>query len=265
MIALSRGESEFYALVKAFAVCIRTLFKHYSAIEIGNGCCMWFCCGKLQETCQNVQTRYLWIQDRVAKNKLKIVAVGTKLSDLCTEPANKGTCEKHMESLNQILYQIFAKGKASGAKSLTPWQVQKQWTMHQGGVFIILTFHSFISFRCILAQRKSVCALTEFEWHKLCLVWDHHIPPHCLICQNVCWICVSCCHESLSFLLTLTLKKRTPKGNTLQKRTLPRPSPTPPAIPRTAYKQAVEVLFRQGFGIFWAPVGLGVWVPLPWY
>ena len=66
------------------------------------------------------------IQDRVAKNKLKIVAVGTKLSDLCTERANKGTCEKHMESLNQILYQIFAKGKAFGAKSLTPWQVQKQ-------------------------------------------------------------------------------------------------------------------------------------------
>lgn len=50
-----------------------------------------------------VQTRYLWIPERVAKNELKIVAIGTKLSDLCSKPANKGTCEKHMKSfLNQI-------------------------------------------------------------------------------------------------------------------------------------------------------------------
>ena len=53
----------------------------------------------------HVQTRYLWIHERVAKNELKIVAVGTKqnVADL-----NKDMCENHMKSLNQM----FAKGKA---------------------------------------------------------------------------------------------------------------------------------------------------------
>ena len=68
--------------------------------------------GKLR----HVQTRYLWIQERVAKNELKIIAVGTKqnVADLCTKPVNKDTCEKHMKTLGQI----FATGKASGAKAL---------------------------------------------------------------------------------------------------------------------------------------------------
>lgn len=77
-------------------------------------------------------------------------------------------------------------------------------------MFIIWTFHTYISVCCILAQRK-VCALTEFEWHKLCLVGDHHIPPHCLICQNACWICWSCCHGSLSFPPNFHIEEENPQ------------------------------------------------------
>ena len=122
-IALSSGESEFYALVKAcaFGLSVQALYNDWglkmdlvvaSDSSAARGTASRRGLGKLR----HVQTRYLWIQERVAKNELKIVAVGTKqnVSDLCTKPVNKETCEKHMKSLNQV----FAKGKASGAKNL---------------------------------------------------------------------------------------------------------------------------------------------------
>ena len=122
-IALSSGESEFYALVKAcaFGLSVQALYNDWgltmdlvvaSDSSAARGTASRRGLGKLR----HVQTRYLWIQERVAKNELKIVAVGTKqnVSDLCTKPVNKDTCEKHMKSLNQV----FAKGKASGAKNL---------------------------------------------------------------------------------------------------------------------------------------------------
>ena len=122
-IALSSGESEFYALVKAcaFGLSVQALYRDWglqmdlvvaSDSSAARGTASRRGLGKLR----HVQTRYLWIQERVAKNELKIAAVGTKqnVSDLCTKPVNKDTCEKHMKSLGQI----FATGKASDAKSL---------------------------------------------------------------------------------------------------------------------------------------------------
>ena len=122
-IAVSSGESEFYALVKAcaFGLSVQALYNDWgltmdlvvaSDSSAARGTASRRGLGKLR----HVQTRYLWIQERVAKNELKIVAVGTKQNvwDLCTKPGNKETCEKHMKRLNQV----FAKGKASGAKSL---------------------------------------------------------------------------------------------------------------------------------------------------
>ena len=122
-IALSSGESEFYALVRAcaFGLSVQALYRDWglemdlvvaSDSSAARGTASRRGLGKLR----HVQTRYLWIQERVAKNELKIIAVGTKqnVADLCTKPVNKDTCEKHMKTLGQI----FATGKASGAKAL---------------------------------------------------------------------------------------------------------------------------------------------------
>ena len=122
-IALSSGESEFYALVKAcaFGLSVQALYRDWglemdlvvaSDSSAARGTASRRGLGKLR----HAQTRYLWIQERVAKNELKIVAVGTKrnVADLCTKPVNKDTCEKHMKALGQIV----ATGQASGAKSL---------------------------------------------------------------------------------------------------------------------------------------------------
>ena len=122
-IALSSGESEFYALVRAcaFGLSVQALYRDWglemdlvvaSDSSAARGTASRRGLGKLR----HVQTRYLWIQERVAKNELKIIAVGTKqnVADLCTKPVNKDTREKHMKTLGQI----FATGKASGAKAL---------------------------------------------------------------------------------------------------------------------------------------------------
>ena len=65
---------------------------------------------------RHVQTRYRWMQERLAKNDLIVKSVSTKqnLADLCTKPVSRETCEKHM----RMLCQEFREGKASGAKAL---------------------------------------------------------------------------------------------------------------------------------------------------
>ena len=122
-IALSSGESEFYALVKAcaFGLSVQALYRDWglemdlvvaSDSSAARGTASRSGLGKWR----HVQTRYLSSQERAAKNELKIIAVGTKpnVADLCTKLVNKDTCEKHMKALGQI----FAGGKASSAKSL---------------------------------------------------------------------------------------------------------------------------------------------------
>lgn len=73
--------------------------------------------GKLR----HVQTRHLWIQERVAENHLRICPIGTKnnLADLCTKPIGRETCERHMKSMCQE-YRL---GKAVGAKKLESTKV----------------------------------------------------------------------------------------------------------------------------------------------
>ena len=99
-------------------------------------------CSALLGKLRHVQAICLWVQERVAKNELKIVAVGTKqnVSDLCTRPMNKDPSEKQMKSLNLF----FAKAKASGAKT---------WTMHEGGVFQNVESHSDIA-SCYMVARE---------------------------------------------------------------------------------------------------------------
>ena len=127
-IALSSGESEFYALVRASAIglSIKALMQDWGAeraLEIysdssaARGTASRRGLGKLR----HVQTRYLWIQERVAENHLRICPIGTKnnLADLCTKPIGRETCERHMKNMCQE-YRL---GKAVGAKKLESTKV----------------------------------------------------------------------------------------------------------------------------------------------
>ena len=121
-IALSSGESECYALVKAAAIglSIQALMADgnekydlilYSDSSAARGTASRRGSGKLR----HVQTRYLWLQERVSENSLKIASVGThhNISDMCTKPVSKECSEKRMNSM----CQEFHSGKAEGAKA----------------------------------------------------------------------------------------------------------------------------------------------------
>ena len=94
-IALSTGESEYYALVKggSTGLGIQSLFADYgikAAVTIesdsnaAKGTVNRVGLGKAR----HIQTRYLWLQERVAKNHLKVVHVPGKQnrSDVLTKP-----------------------------------------------------------------------------------------------------------------------------------------------------------------------------------
>ncbi|CAK9049785.1 Retrovirus-related Pol polyprotein from transposon TNT 1-94 [Includes: Protease [Durusdinium trenchii] len=64
----------------------------------------------------HVQTRYLWVQQKLKEKEFELVAVGTdkNVADLCTKPLSAETCWKHMHALGQ-----FAKtGKSAAAKAI---------------------------------------------------------------------------------------------------------------------------------------------------
>ena len=122
-IALSSGESEFYALTcgAALGLSLKSLMADWgqkndlivlSDSSAARGTAARRGLGKLR----HVQARYLWVQERVANNDLTVKSVNTKqhLADLCTKHLIREACEKHMRTL----CQEFREGKASGAKAL---------------------------------------------------------------------------------------------------------------------------------------------------
>ena len=122
-IALSSGESEYYAAVKAAALglSLKALLADWG-IEVSitvlsdssaaRGAASRRGLGKLR----HVQTRFLWLQERVACEDLKLEAVNTRknLADLLTKPMTREVCERHVSTMNQV----FETGKARGAKAL---------------------------------------------------------------------------------------------------------------------------------------------------
>ena len=109
-VSLSSGESEFYALVKAGCVGLglKTMMSEwglplnlilYSDSSAARGIVSRKGLGKTR----HVQSRYLWIQEKVGSKELAVEAVGTdnNLADLCTKPLTPDQCWKHMARMGQ--------------------------------------------------------------------------------------------------------------------------------------------------------------------
>ena len=122
-VSLSSGESEFYAIVKAASTSmgIKELFREWnveldivvlSDSSAARGMCSRRGLGKTR----HVQTRYLWVQQKIKDKEIELIAVGTdkNVADLCTKSVSHDTCWKHMSSIGQ-----YAKvGKSSAAKAV---------------------------------------------------------------------------------------------------------------------------------------------------
>ena len=122
-ISLSSGESEYYGIVKAsaigmqmqsiladwnYAIGLRVLTDSSAAY----GTCSRRGLGKLR----HIQTRFLWVQERVAQNHLTIQKVGTKANcaDMCTKPMTGEQIKSFMKTIGQE----FREGRAHSAREL---------------------------------------------------------------------------------------------------------------------------------------------------
>ena len=123
-VSLSSGESEFYAMVKAAAVGLgaQAMFADWglkvdvrvlSDSSAARGICSRRGLGKTR----HVQTRYLWIQEKVSNKEIRVEAVHTQsnLSDLCTKPLPQEVCLKHMGTMGFE----FQEGRNTTAKLLS--------------------------------------------------------------------------------------------------------------------------------------------------
>ncbi|CAE7245381.1 unnamed protein product [Symbiodinium sp. CCMP2592] len=123
-ISLSSGESEYYAIVKGAALTLSmvALLEQWdlkveavvsSDSSAARGTCSRRGLGKLR----HVQTRYLWVQERVQRKDISIEAVGTahNVADACTKPLTAEVIAKHMASIGQV----FSEGKSVAAKAVS--------------------------------------------------------------------------------------------------------------------------------------------------
>ena len=122
-VALSSGESEYYAATKACALgmSIQALLEDWgypvrlevrtdSTAAIGTASRRGL--GKQR----HVQTRFLWLQEKIADKRVLLNKVHTQsnIADLMTKPMTRESCEKLMSFMNQR----FVEGRALGAKHL---------------------------------------------------------------------------------------------------------------------------------------------------
>lgn len=123
-VSLSSGESEFYAMVKAAAVGLgaQAMFADWglkvdvrvlSDSSAARGICSRRGLGKTR----HVQTRYLWIQEKVSNKEIRVEAGHTQsnLADLCTKPLPQEVCLKHMGTMGFE----FQEGRNTTAKLLS--------------------------------------------------------------------------------------------------------------------------------------------------
>ena len=122
-IALSSGESGYYALVKAASIGLSTQalmadwnekydLVLYSDSSAARGTASRRGLGKLR----HVQTRYLRLQERVSDKSLKIVSVGTH-HNIISQTCVQSQLAKNVEIMKTMCQELHS-GKAEGAKAL---------------------------------------------------------------------------------------------------------------------------------------------------
>ena len=124
-MSLSSGESEFYAPVKggAMGLGLQAMLDEWQISRSPPGSCCFLTSPQQGEwlrrglgKTRHVQTRYLWIQERVQNRDVEVQAVGTdrNLAKLCTKPLPADVCRRHMDTMGQVI----TAGRSLTAKQL---------------------------------------------------------------------------------------------------------------------------------------------------
>ena len=122
-ISLSSGESEFYAIVKAAAVGLqmKSLLLDWGydvavSVHTDSSAAIGTCSRRGLGKLRHVQTGYLWVQERVAAEDIKIYKVGTKVNpaDMCT----KSLSAEMTKGFMTMTGHVYLEGRAASAKHL---------------------------------------------------------------------------------------------------------------------------------------------------
>ena len=114
-IALSSGESEWYGLVKGSAVGLgfQSLMADWNislSLEVlsDSSAARGFSSRKGLGKMRHIQTRNLWVQERVHEGHLKVVAIkGTQNpADVLTKPVSGQLRKKHLERLGFVYVHV---------------------------------------------------------------------------------------------------------------------------------------------------------------
>ncbi len=110
-VSLSSGESEFYALVKAGAMGlgVKAMLEEWNIpvklrLLSDSSAARGIASRKGLGKTRHIQTRFLWIQEKVRMKELVIEKVRTddNLADLCTKPLSSEVCWRHMSTMGQV-------------------------------------------------------------------------------------------------------------------------------------------------------------------
>ena len=122
-ISLSSGESEYYGIVKAAAVGLqmKALLLDWGydvavSVHTDSSAAIGTCSRRGLGKLRHVQTRYLWVQERVAAEDIKIYKVGTKVNpaDMCT----KSLSAEMTKGFMAMTGHVYLDGRAASAKQL---------------------------------------------------------------------------------------------------------------------------------------------------
>ena len=122
-ISLSSGESEFYAIVRAGSIglSLQAMLEDWGLkvglrIRSDSSAARGTTQRQGLGQARHVQTRYLWVQEKVAARALELERVGTakNYSDICTKPMPEVAMLKHLKNMG-LRFHV---GRAGAAKRL---------------------------------------------------------------------------------------------------------------------------------------------------
>lgn len=122
-ISLSSGEAEFYSIVKgtSLGISLQEMFKHWNVevklrVHTDSAAALGTANRRGLGKSQHVQTRFLWIQEKLYNREIELLKVATKANpaDVCTKSLAWEDLRKRMQSVSFE----FAEGRARSAKDL---------------------------------------------------------------------------------------------------------------------------------------------------
>jgi hypothetical protein len=122
-ISLSSGEAEYYSIVRGVSIgmSLQEILRGWGLqpklkVHTDSSAALGTCNRQGLGRSRHVQTRFLWVQEKLAQHEFELVKIPTKqnVADLCTKGLPANEMERHMQSMGFE----YSHGRAEAAKAL---------------------------------------------------------------------------------------------------------------------------------------------------